>query len=74
MKVNLTYQEFVDGVAGQNTFIYYAYDPKAQTMAGTFTVRAVVKGVTLEHMADTKPATFDVDFPAAIAVQGFQAE
>lgn len=74
MKVNLTYQEFIDGVAGQNTFVYYAFDPKAQTMGGLFTVRAVVKGVTLEHSSDAKPATFDVDFPAAIAVQGFQAE
>lgn len=63
-----TYDEFKTKAAAGD--VYYSWDPKAapdNPEAPLFFARVMTKGVVVEFWDQAKPATFDVDFPAAVA-------
>lgn len=71
MRVQVTYDEFKAKAAGKD--VYYIWDPKAANAESPlFFARAMIAGVVIEFWADAIPATWDVDFPAAISATSME--
>jgi hypothetical protein len=70
MKVDLTYQEFKDATQGQNVQVFYIRDKSGAVGDAVFQARTVVKNITLNYASAIQPASWALDFPLAVEVDG----